>query len=115
MPTRFHSVANRAASLSMKVLFGYSSRIHVVGWDYTNRAGGFLLASNHISHFDPHIISSVVRRKIDWMAMAEFFPVRELGHFLRAVDALRAAREWADRKPLRSAIARLEDVRILGA
>src|SRR5438552_8557624 len=114
MPTRFHSVANRAASLSMKVLFGYSSRIHVVGWDYTNRAGGFLLASNHISHFDPPIISSVVRRKIDWMAMAEFFPVPGLGHFLRAVDAFPAARDRADRKTIRSAIKRLKDGRIVG-
>jgi len=114
MPTRFHSVANRAASLSMKVLFGYSSRIHVVGWDYTNRAGGFLLASNHISHFDPPIISSVVRRKIDWMAMAEFFAVPGLGHFLRAVDAFPAARDRADRKTIRSAIERLKDGRIVG-
>src|SRR5438034_1990408 len=110
----FHSIANRAASLSMKVLFGYSSRIHVVGWDYTNRAGGFLLASNHISHFDPPIISSVVRRKIDWMAMAEFFAVPGLGHFLRAVDAFPAARDRADRKTIRSAIERLKDGRIVG-
>src|SRR6266513_4381871 len=114
MPTRFHSVANRAASLSMKVLFGYSSRIHVVGWDYTNRAGGFLLASNHISHFDPPIISSVVRRKIDWLAMSEFFAVPGLAHFLRAVDAFPAARDRADRKTIRSAIERLEDGRIVG-
>ena len=114
MPTRFHSVANRAASLSMKVLFGYSSRIHVVGWDYTNRAGGFLLASNHISHFDPPIISSVARRKIDWMAMAEFFPIPGLGHFLKAVDAFPAARDRADRKTIRSAIERLKDGRIVG-
>src|SRR5256886_7788715 len=114
MPTRFHSVANRAASLSMKVLFGYSSRIHVVGWDYTNRAGGFLLASNHISHFDPPIISSVARRKFDWMAMAEFFPIPGLGHFLKAVDAFPAARDRADRKTIRAAIERLKDGRIVG-
>ena len=98
----------------MKVLFGYSSRIHVVGWDYTNRAGGFLLASNHISHFDPPIISSVARRKIDWMAMAEFFPIPGLGHFLKAVDAFPAARDRADRKTIRSAIERLKDGRIVG-
>ena len=98
----------------MKVLFGYSSRIYVVGCEHINRAGGFLLASNHISHFDPPIISSVARRKIDWMAMAEFFPIPGLGHFLRAVDALPAARERADRKTIRSAIERLKDGRIVG-
>src|SRR5213080_1438862 len=114
MPTRFHSVANRAASLSMKLLFGYSSRIYVVDCEHINRAGGFLLASNHISHFDPPIISSVARRKIDWMAMAEFFPIPGLGHFLRAVDALPAARERADRKTIRSASERRKDCRIVG-
>ena len=114
MPTRFHSIANRTAALSMKLLFGYSSRIYVVGCQHINRAGGFLLAANHISHFDPPIISSVVRRKIDWMAMAEFFPVPGLGHFLRAVDAFPAARDRADRKTIRSAIKRLKDGRIVG-
>ncbi len=110
----FHSIANRTAALSMKLLFGYSSRIYVVGCQHISRAGGFLLASNHISHFDPPIISSVARRKIDWMAMAEFFPVPGLGHFLRAVDAFPAARDRADRKTIRSAIKRLKDGRIVG-
>src|SRR5881392_684220 len=94
----FHPFANRAASLSMKLLFGYSSRVYVIGRENAQRCGGFLLASNHISHFDPLIISSVVRRKIDWMAMAEFFPTPLLGHFLRAVDAFPADRHRADRK-----------------
>jgi 1-acyl-sn-glycerol-3-phosphate acyltransferase len=114
MRNTFHLIANRAASLSMKLLFGYSSRIYVVGCEHINRAGGFLLASNHISHFDPPIISSVARRKIDWMAMAEFFPVPVLGYFLRAVDAFPAERERADRKTIRSAIERLKDGRIVG-
>src|SRR2546428_11012955 len=69
----FHSVANRAAALLMKVLFGCVARVRVVGCENANRTGGFLLAANHISHFDPFIISSVVGRKIDWMAMSEFF------------------------------------------
>jgi 1-acyl-sn-glycerol-3-phosphate acyltransferase len=110
----FHSIANRAASLFVKLLMGYSARIYVVGCEHANRAGGFLLASNHISHFDPPIISSVVRRKIDWMAMAEFFPVPGLGHFLRAVDAFPAARDRADRKTIRNAIERLKNGRIVG-
>src|SRR5213083_2559916 len=114
MSRTFHSLANRAASLSMRLVFGYSSRVYVIGRENAERPGGFLLASNHISHFDPPMISSVLRRKIDWMAMAEFFPVPGLGHFLRAVDALPAARERADRKTIRSAIERLKDGRIVG-
>src|SRR5256885_2381646 len=110
----FHSIANRTAALSMKLLFGYSSRIYVVDCEHINRTGGFLLASNHISHFDPPIISSVARRKLDWMAMAEFFPMPLLGHFLRAVDAFPAARDRADRKTIRTAMERLKHGRIVG-
>src|SRR5437868_13195702 len=106
MITIFHSVANRAAALFMKLVFGYSSRIYVIGRENAERAGGFLLASNHISHFDPLIISSVVRRKIDWMAMAEFFPMPIVGPFLRAVDAFPAERDRADRTTIRTAIDR---------
>src|ERR1700693_2198117 len=114
MRNTFHSIANRAAALFMKVLFGYSSRVHVIGLENTKHAGGYLLASNHISHFDPFIISSVVRRKIDWMAMAEFFPLPIVGLFLRAVDAFPAERDRADRKTIRTAIERLKDSRMVG-
>jgi 1-acyl-sn-glycerol-3-phosphate acyltransferase len=110
----FHSVANRVAALSMKLLFGYSARVHVIRYENANRNGGFLLAANHISHFDPFILSSVVRRKIDWMAMAEFFPNPLLGSFLRAVDAFPADRHRADRKTIRTAIERLKQGRVVG-
>src|SRR5437879_13501485 len=98
----------------MKFLFAYATRIHVIGCENTDRDGGFLLAANHISHFDPFIISSVVRRKIDWMAMAEFFLLPVLGFFLRAVDAFPADRYRADRKTIRTAIQRLKQGRIIG-
>ena len=98
----------------MKLLFSYSSRIHVIGLENTRRAAGLLLVSNHISHFDPFIISSIVRRKIDWMAMAEFFPVPIVGSFLHAVDAFPAERDRADRKTIRTAIERLKNGRVVG-
>src|SRR5881398_4097140 len=110
----FHSIANRAAALFMKLLFGYSSRIYVTGSEHVNRAGGFLLAANHISHFDPFIISSVVRRKIDWMTMAEFFRFRFFRFLLRAVDAFPADRHHADRKTIRTAIERLKSGHVVG-
>src|SRR5262249_54585937 len=65
-------------------------------------------------HFDPFIISSVVRRKIDWMAMAEFFRLPAVGFFLRAVDAFPSERDRADRKTIRTAIERLKAGRVVG-
>jgi 1-acyl-sn-glycerol-3-phosphate acyltransferase len=48
----FHSIANRAAALFMKLLFGTVARVQVIGRENTNQRGGLLLAANHISHFD---------------------------------------------------------------
>src|SRR5437868_1096420 len=110
----FHPFANRVAALSMKLLFGYSSQLRVIGQEKANRGGGFLLAANHISHFDPFIISGVVRRKIDWMTTAEFFPLPILGQWLWAVDAFPADRQRPDRRTIRSAIDRLQHGRIVG-
>jgi len=114
MRSLFHSSANYVAAKFMKLLFGSVARVHVLRSENADGAGGFLLASNHISHFDPFIISSVVRRKIDWMAMAEFFPLPIIGLFLRAVDAFPAARDRADRKTIRTAIERLKGERVVG-
>src|SRR6058998_2679722 len=114
MRSLFHSAANYVAAISMKLLFGCVARVHVVRGKNANHNGGFLLAANHISHFDPFIISSVVPRKIDWMAMAEFFPLPLLGFLLRAVDAFPADRNRADRRTIRAAIERLKNGRIVG-
>src|SRR3954447_972658 len=114
MGALYHRCANFAASRFMQLLFGTLGRVHTLRPETMDRTGAFLLASNHISHFDPLIISGIVRRKIDWMAMAEFFPMLGVGHFLRAVDAFPADRDRADRTTIRTAIDRLKAGRIVG-
>jgi 1-acyl-sn-glycerol-3-phosphate acyltransferase len=114
MRSLFHSSANRVCRSSLRLLFGCVARVRVIGRENADRTGRFLLAANHISHFDPFIISSVIRRKIDWMAMAEFFRRPVVGFFLRAVDAFPVERDRADRKTIRTAIERLEDGRVVG-
>jgi len=103
-----------AGKLLVKFVFGCVARIHVIGRENANRAGGFLLASNHISHFDPFLIGPRVRRKIDWMTMAEFFRPPALGFFLRSIDAFPAERDRADLKTIRTAIERLKNGCIVG-
>ncbi len=98
----------------MKLLFACVARTRVLGRENANRGGGFLVAANHISHFDPFLISLAVRRKIDWMTMAEFFRARVLGSLLRAIDAFSAERDRADLKTIRTAIERLKSGRVVG-
>src|SRR5437867_6381091 len=110
----FHSCAYHVGWLWTRLLFGCIARIHVLGRENANCSGGFLLAANHISHFDPFLISLVVRRKIDWMTMAEFFRPRALGFLLRAIDAFPAERDRAGLKTIRTAIERLKSGRVVG-
>jgi 1-acyl-sn-glycerol-3-phosphate acyltransferase len=114
MRSFYHSAANFMARRTTSLILRCVARIHLLHLKNAERGGGFLLAANHISHFDPPIISAVVSRKIDWMAMAEFFPVPLLGSFLRAVDAFPADRDRADRTTIRTAIERLKQGRIVG-
>jgi 1-acyl-sn-glycerol-3-phosphate acyltransferase len=104
----------RVGKLFVRLLFGCVARVRVLGRENANRSGGFLLAANHISHFDPFLISLAVRRKIDWMAMAEFYRLPLVGLALRGVDTFPAERDRADRKTIRTAIERLRQGRILG-
>jgi 1-acyl-sn-glycerol-3-phosphate acyltransferase len=103
-----------AAKLLVRLLFGFVRRVHVIRPENASRTGGFLLAANHISHFDPFIISLVIRRKIDWLTMAEFFQSPAVGFLLRVVDAFPVDRDRANRKTIRTAIERLQDGRVVG-
>ena len=110
----FRSLAYHAGRLFVKLLFACVARIRVLPRENGNRVGGFLLAANHISHFDPFLLSLAVRRKIDWMTMAEFFRPPLLGFLLRAIDAFPAERDRADLKTIRTAIERLRSGRVVG-
>jgi len=104
----------RTGKLLVKLLLGCVTHVRVIRRENTNRTGGFLVTANHISHFDPFIISSVIGRKIDWMTMAEFFRLPVVGFLLRAVDTFPADRDRANRKTIWTAIERLKEGRIVG-
>jgi len=114
MHSHFRLFCYRAGKLLVRLLLGGVTRVRVLRRENTDRLGGFLLAANHISHFDPFIISLVIGRKIDWMTMAEFFRPRVVGIILRAVDAFPVDRNRADRKTIRTAIERLKKGHIVG-
>lgn len=104
----------RAGKLLVRFVLGCVARIQILGPENANRAGAFLLAPNHISHFDPFFIGLMVRRKIDWMTMAEFFRPPAVGFLLRSIDAFPAERDRADLKTIRTAIDRLKSEGIVG-
>ncbi|MCS7009314.1 MAG: 1-acyl-sn-glycerol-3-phosphate acyltransferase [Chthoniobacterales bacterium] len=98
----------------LKGLFGFFCEIHVLRRELSGLPGGRILAANHISHFDPPILSVVSRRQIDWMAMEELFRLPVLGGLLGTVGAFPVRRGKPDRVALRMAVRRLEEGRVVG-
>lgn len=82
-------------------------KINVLRPGLARRKGAWILASNHISHFDPPLIGVAACRKLDWMGMVELFRQPILAAWLRAIDAFPVDRAHLDRGAVRIALTRL--------
>jgi 1-acyl-sn-glycerol-3-phosphate acyltransferase len=93
--------------LILKMLFAPFVKTHVLRPEAGSRKGAWILASNHISHFDPPLLGTSILRKIDWMAMIELFRNPFSGAWLRAIDGFPVDRSSLDRQAVRAALTRL--------
>jgi 1-acyl-sn-glycerol-3-phosphate acyltransferase len=62
--------------LVLKALMRLLWRVRVQGLENVPPSGGFLLASNHLSFIDSVVIPVVVRRRVAFLAKAEYFEGR---------------------------------------
>jgi len=76
-------------------------------------AGPWILACNHLSHFDPPLIAGAFRRPLDFLAMRELFRPAWFGFLLRAANVIPVGRRQADTTALKAALQRLEQGRIV--
>ncbi len=104
----------RAAVLGVRRFFGAFCEIRLHEFGAGQPEGSFILASNHISHFDPPVIGSHVRPYINWMAMEELFQNRASAGLMRGLRAFPVKREGNDLLALRVAIKRLREGRVVG-
>jgi len=107
-------LAYAVSQLICRGIFGYATQRRVLHAERAAQVGAWLLAGNHISHFDPLLITAVVPGQVDWMAMADLFRPRLLGAWLRAADTFPVQRFKADRGALRLAVERLRAGRVVG-
>lgn len=78
------------------------------------RDRGFIFASNHVSHFDPPLITISFPRKIDWIAVAQLFHGKLLTFLFTHLNVIPVDRSGADRNALRTATKRLQEGRVVG-
>ncbi|HEX4055296.1 MAG TPA: lysophospholipid acyltransferase family protein [Tepidisphaeraceae bacterium] len=76
--------------------------------------GGFILACSHVSHLEPFIVSTLVDRRIDWMARIEFYRYHIFAAMLREYDAFPVNRQGVPVRAIRTAIERSRAGRVVG-
>lgn len=103
-----------AVITGFRLLFSITCRVKVVQLAPVPKAGPLIMASNHISHFDPPVLSGFFPRRLDWMAMGELFGTPFWKRVFTWLNCIPVDRGGGDRTSLRHALHRLEDGRVIG-
>ena len=75
--------------------------------------GPWILACNHLSHFDPPLIAGAFQQPLDFLAMRELFRPAWFGFLLRAANVIPVGRRQADTTALKVALDRLQKGRVV--
>lgn len=86
--------------LLSRFLFG----IKVIGRENIPRIGGFIMASNHVSYYDPPLVGSWSTRQMAFLAKKELFSNWLFSFVLHRVNALPVSRGGVDRAALRQSV-----------
>ncbi len=92
-------------------VFGFLSGWTIRGAERLPRDGGLIIASNHVSFWDPPLIGAVIPRETSFLAKEELFTTPVLGPFIRSVNAIPIRRGAADLRGLTRAIEALRNGR----
>ncbi len=88
-------------------------RIRVVG-EFAYEKGPLLLVGNHISHFDPPALGTLVKPVVDFMAMKDLFAAGWSDWLFTNIFAIPVNRDGSGSEALREALKRLQAGRVLG-
>src|SRR5580692_9447327 len=98
-----------------RLAFALTVRLRALRLDAIDHPGPFIIASTHLSHLDPFLLSFAVRhRQIDWMARIEFWKYHLTGWFIEWMDAIPVRRFGVAASAVRTAIERLKRGRVVG-
>ena len=96
----YYSAARLFASGCFGLLTGWDVR----GRQHIPREGGLLVASNHISFWDPPMVGSALPREVHFLAKEELFRTPGLGWLIRSLNSIPIRRGVADLSGLARAL-----------
>jgi 1-acyl-sn-glycerol-3-phosphate acyltransferase len=94
-------------------LVGSLSGWEVRGREFIPRTGGLIVASNHVSFWDPLLVGTAAMRELNYLAKEELFRTPVLGPVIRAYNSIPIRRGVADLSGLGRAIEVLKQGRAL--
>ncbi|MFD0586881.1 lysophospholipid acyltransferase family protein [Paenibacillus sp. GCM10027627] len=98
----------------LRVLYRLLFRLEARGVHHIPAEGPVILASNHISNFDPPTIGVLVPRKVHFMAKEELFKIPVLGMLIRSFGAFPVKRGGVSKDAIKSAITLLKSGEVMG-
>ncbi len=102
----WHRFFYTAATALAWLLFRACVRVRVRGRRNLPRSGAFLLVCNHISHFDPPLLATVVWRKCAWVVALDMYAHPAGRFFFHGIEAIPVDRERTDRRVFREMLRR---------
>jgi len=101
-----------------RLLFRTFCRVHLIILEPPPGEGPCILASNHISHFEPALIGGFFPRLLDWAAMEELFHNSYSAWFFKKLHVIPVNRlgnnPLTNRQGLRMILERLKEGRAVG-
>ena len=97
-----------AARFLAGTVLGALSRWEVKGRDQIPPNGGLIVASNHVSFWDPPLVGAAIPREAHFLAKEELFATPLLGPLIRSVNAIPIRRGVADLSGMSRAIAAMK-------
>lgn len=102
-----------ARALCRLVLF-LLRRWQIVGRENVPADGGLVVASNHVSYWDPVVVGCALPRKIFFMAKAELFAIPVLGPVIASLGAFPVNRQGTDARAVKKALQLLRQGELVG-
>lgn len=95
-------------------IFACTMRVRMKGLEHLPAEGGVILAVCHVSHLDPVVVSTLLPRRIGWVARIEFYSSWVARTFLHSGGAFPVNRQGAALPTVREGLRRLRRGEVVG-
>lgn len=101
------------ACLLIRSVLKIGWRYKRIGTEHVPRAGGVIIAANHVAYVDPPFIGGVCPRELFYLAKAELFSNPIFGWLIRKYNAIPITRGAFDRRAITQAVRLLKEGKAL--